>query len=305
MTYKTIDLFCGIGGIRLGFQAHGCETVFSSDIDKTACKIYAANFGEVPYGNINQLWPYSIPNHDILLAGFPCQPFSIAGKGLGFADIRGTLFFNIVSILEAKKPKAFLLENVKRLVTHDGGNTLQVILTRLRQLGYKVEYKVLNSLYFGVPQRRERVYIVGLLQDVPFEFPKPLETYPPLSSILETDVDSSYLLSDVVKVKLQQNLKNTPDYPSIWHTNQSGHVHAHPYSCALTAQPSYNAITVNGERRLTPRELLRLQGFPEDFKADVPYTLLRKAVGNSVSVPVIQAIAGQLTNSLNSFNHAT
>ena len=148
--YKTIDLFAGIGGIRLGFETYGCETVFSSEWDKEAQKMYEANFGEKPFGDINLIEPEDIPDHDILLAGFPCQPFSIAGKGLGFADTRGTLFFNIEAILQAKRPKAFLLENVKRLTTHDNGQTFTVILEKLRGLGYTVYHKVFNSLDFAI-----------------------------------------------------------------------------------------------------------------------------------------------------------
>jgi DNA (cytosine-5)-methyltransferase 1 len=144
--YKTIDLFAGIGGIRLGFEKYGCVNVFSSEWDKAAQDMYEANFGEKPFGDINNIAPEDIPDHDILLAGFPCQPFSIAGKGLGFADTRGTLFFNIESIIKAKRPQAFLLENVKRLTTHDKGRTFEVILEKLRQLGYTVYHKVFNSL---------------------------------------------------------------------------------------------------------------------------------------------------------------
>ncbi len=148
---KIIDLFAGIGGIRLGFEEYGCKSVFSSEWDKYAQKMYEANFGEKPFGDINEIEPEDIPDHDILLAGFPCQPFSIAGKQLGFADTRGTLFFNIESILEAKRPKAFLLENVKRLRTHDKGRTLSVMLEKLKGLGYTVYHKVLNTLDYGVP----------------------------------------------------------------------------------------------------------------------------------------------------------
>ena len=142
--YKIIDLFAGIGGIRLGFQAYDCENVFSSEWDSAAQSMYEANFGEKPFGDINLIQPLDIPDHDILLAGFPCQAFSIAGKGLGFADTRGTLFFNIESILRAKKPQAFLLENVKRLTTHDGGRTFNIILEQIHNLGYTVYYRVFN-----------------------------------------------------------------------------------------------------------------------------------------------------------------
>jgi DNA (cytosine-5)-methyltransferase 1 len=298
--YKTIDLFAGIGGIRLGFEAHGCETVFSSEWDKDAQKMYEANFGEKPFGDINLIKPKDIPDHDILLAGFPCQPFSIAGKGLGFADTRGTLFFNIEAILEAKKPTAFLLENVKRLTTHDNGLTFAVILEKLRGLGYTVYHKVFNSLDFGVPQKRERIYIVGFLNPIHFEFPKPLGYYKPLAEVLQNDkeVPKSYFLSEEMKQKRLKAVKGVPPIPSIWHENIGGNISARTFSCALRAGGSYNYLVVNGIRRLTDREMLRLQGFPETFKINLPYSQARKVAGNSVSVPVIEAIAGQMMEAL-------
>ena len=269
--YKTIDLFAGIGGIRLGFEAHGCETVFSSEWDKAAQDMYEANFGERPFGDINEIAPDEVPDHDILLAGFPCQPFSIAGKGLGFADTRGTLFFNIEAILEAKKPKAFLLENVKRLTTHDNGQTFAIILEKLKGLGYTVYHKVFNSLDFGVPQKRERIYIVGFREPIYFKFPKPLGYYKPLSEVLQSDEDipNTYFLSSTLKEKRLSAVKGVPPFPSIWHENIGGNISALPYSCALRAGGSYNYLVVNGVRRLTDREMLRLQGFPDTFKINI------------------------------------
>ncbi|SMD42348.1 DNA (cytosine-5)-methyltransferase 1 [Aquiflexum balticum DSM 16537] len=304
--YKTIDLFAGIGGIRLGFEAHGCETVFSSEWDKEAQKMYEANFGEKPFGDINLIEPKDIPDHDILLAGFPCQPFSIAGKGLGFADTRGTLFFNIEEIIREKRPKAFLLENVKRLTTHDNGQTFAVILEKLKGLGYTVYHKVFNSLDFGVPQKRERIYIVGFLDPIYFKFPKPLGYYKPLSEILQNDneIPKSYFLSDTIKEKRMNAVKGVPPFPSIWHENIGGNISALPYSCALRAGGSYNYLVVNGVRRLTDREMLRLQGFPDTFKINLPYSQARKVAGNSVSVPVIKAIAGEIMNALQAKKNA-
>ena len=298
--YKTIDLFAGIGGIRLGFESYGCKNVFSSEWDKDAQKMYAANFGEIPFGDINLIAPDDIPHHDILLAGFPCQPFSIAGKGLGFADTRGTLFFNIEKILETKKPKAFLLENVKRLTTHDKGQTFAVILEKLKGLGYTVYSRVFNSLDFGLPQKRERIYIVGFLQTVHFDFPMPWGYYQPLSNVLENDdvIETSYFLSETIKQKRLNTVKGIPPFPSIWHENIGGNISALPYSCALRAGGSYNYLVVNGVRRLTSREMLRLQGFPDDFKIVLPYSAVRKVAGNSVSIPVIKAIAGEMIKSL-------
>lgn len=294
--YKTIDLFAGIGGIRLGFEALGCKNVFSSEWDKYAQKMYEANFHETPFGDINEIAPNEIPDHDILLAGFPCQPFSIAGKGLGFADTRGTLFFNIETILEAKKPQAFLLENVKRLTTHDNGYTFAVILERLRKLGYTVYHKVINTLDFGLPQKRERVYIVGFKESLAFNFPIPSGYYLTLSDILEKDEDvpQSYFLSETIRKKRFAALKTKPVRPSIWHENIGGNISPLPYSCALRAGGSYNYLVVNGERRLTAREMLRLQGFPDSFIINIPYSQARKVAGNSVSVPVVEAIARQM-----------
>lgn len=300
MTYKTIDLFAGIGGIRLGFEAHGCETVFSSEWDPHAQKMYEANFGVKPFGDINDIAPDEVPDHDILLAGFPCQPFSIAGKQLGFEDTRGTLFFNIESILEAKQPRAFLLENVRRLTTHDNGRTFQVILSHLHALGYHCHYKVLNSLHYGVPQKRERIYIVGFKEDVDFEFPTPVGDYKPLTDLLEPtkDIPESYFLSPEMKSKRWAALKKPAPNPSIWHENIGGNISALPFSCALRAGGSYNYLVVNGERRLTSREMLRLQGFPDSFLIPLPYSQARKVAGNSVTVPVIEAIAKNMVEAM-------
>lgn len=300
MTLKIIDLFAGIGGIRLGFEAHGCKSVFSSEWDVHAQKMYEANFGEKPFGDINLIEPSDIPDHDILLAGFPCQPFSIAGKQLGFDDTRGTLFFNIEAILAEKRPKAFLLENVRRLTSHDGGRTFQVILKHLRELGYTVHHTIFNSLNFGVPQKRERIYIVGFLEQADFTFPIPQMTYKPLSEVLEpeNEIDKSYYLSDDLRSKRMAAVKGNPIKPSIWHQNIGGNISALPYSCALRAGASYSYLVVDGERRLTSREMLRLQGFPDSFKIPLPYSQARKVAGNSVTVPVIKAIAGQMVKAL-------
>lgn len=299
-SFTCIDLFSGIGGIRLGFEKHGCLNVFSSEWDKAAQDMYEANFGERPFGDINDIAVSDIPEHNILLAGFPCQPFSIAGKGLGFDDTRGTLFFNIAEILRVKRPKAFLLENVKRLATHDKGRTFQVILNTLQQLGYTVYYKVLNTLDFGLPQKRERIYIVGFLDKIEFIFPEPIGNYQSLSQILQHDdeIESSYFLSDTLKAKRLAALKKEAPYPSIWHENIGGNISALPYSCALRAGGSYNYLVVNGIRRLTGREMLRLQGFPDTFKINIPYSQVRKVAGNSVSIPVIEAIAGNMLAAL-------
>jgi DNA (cytosine-5)-methyltransferase 1 len=299
--FKTIDLFAGIGGMRLGFQHYGCENVFASEWDKYAQSMYAANFQEKPFGDINLIKPEDIPDHDILLAGFPCQPFSIAGKGLGFSDTRGTLFFNIEAVLRAKKPTAFLLENVKRLTTHDSGRTFKVILDKLNQLGYTVYHQVLNSLDYGIPQKRERIYIVGFKDKIHFAFPQSLGFYKPLSDFLEKDEDvpKNYFISENLKQKRFQAVKAGYPDPSIWHENIGGNISALPYSCALRAGGSYNYLVVNGVRRLTGREMLRLQGFPDDFVINIPYSQVRKVAGNSVTVSVIKCIAHEMLKALN------
>lgn len=297
---KIIDLFAGIGGIRLGFEKIGAECVFSSEWDKYAQNMYEENFGERPFGDINEIEPSSIPDHDFLLAGFPCQPFSIAGKQLGFADTRGTLFFNIEKIIEAKKPYGFFLENVKRLTTHDKGRTFKVIIEKLENLGYTIYYKVLNTLDFGIPQKRERIYIVGFKEPIEFQFPKPTGAYRPLSEFLENDqdIDRKYFVSEEIRQKRLDKVKPNYPYPSVWHENIGGNISALPHSCALRAGGSYNYLLVNGERRLTGREMLRLQGFPDTFKINVVYTQIRKIAGNSVTVTVIEKIAEEIKKAL-------
>ena len=303
MTFRTIDLFAGIGGIRLGFEALGCKNVFTSESDRDAQKMYAANFGEIPAGDITQIKPEDIPDHDILLAGFPCQPFSVIGNRQGFADTRGTLFFNIEEILRVKKPYAFLLENVKQLRTHDRGRTIEIILDRLQSLGYFVHHRILNALDFNQPQKRERIIIVGFRENLKFNFPQPQKLSKPLKEILEPDsaIDPKLFASpDIIKKRLDR-LKIKPFYPSIWHENKSGNISVLPFSCALRSGASYNYLLVNGTRRLSPREMLRLQGFPEDFKIVVSYAAMRKLTGNSVAIPMIEAVAKEMISTLDLF----
>lgn len=294
---KFIDLFCGIGGFRIAFEQacmeNGLESecVFSSDIDKFAQDSYEANFNERPIGDITKVNEKDIPDHDILFAGFPCQAFSIIGLREGFDDTRGTLFFDIARILKEKQPRAFILENVKQLRGHDKGRTLKIILNTLKELGYEVFVKVLNALDYGLPQKRERIVIVGHKDPVFFRFPEKKDTYKPLVDILESeeDIDSKFKASDYIKNKRKKAHKSNY-YPSIWHENKSGNVSSYPYSCALRAGASYNYLLVNGERRLTSREMLRLQGFPDNYKIVVTDSQLRKQAGNSVPVNMIKAV---------------
>lgn len=297
-SFRFIDLFAGIGGIRLGFESAGGHCVFSSEFDKNACKTYEANFGEYPSGDITQIASNDIPDFDILLGGFPCQAFSIIGKKEGFDnETCGTLFFEIERILKDKKPKAFMLENVRNLTAHDNGKTFLVIRKHLEKLGYNVYAKVLNALDYGVPQKRERIIIVGFKDDVMFTFPDPIPTHKrkTLKDILETEVDDKYYVKENIRNSRLLRLKD-PNYPKpyISHENMAGSITPHPYSSCLRAGASSNYILINDERRPTERELLRLQGFPDDFKIVVSYSHIKHQTGNSVAVPVISAVAKQM-----------
>ena len=210
-SFRFIDLFAGIGGIRLGFESAGGHCVFSSEFDESACKTYEANFGEYPSGDITKIAASDIPDFDILLGGFPCQAFSIIGKKEGFAnETCGTLFFDIERILKEKMPPAFMLENVRNLVAHDNGNTFKIIKSHLEALGYHVYAKVLNAIDYGVPQKRERIIIVGFLDDVSFEFPKPvpLSERKSLDDILEKDVDKKYYVRDAIRESRLERIKD-------------------------------------------------------------------------------------------------
>jgi DNA (cytosine-5)-methyltransferase 1 len=295
-TIKFIDLFCGIGGFRVAMEQACYENdiipdcVFSSDIDTSCQDSYEYNFGDRPAGDIKKVDENDIPDHDILFAGFPCQPFSIIGQRQGFNDIRGTLFFDIARIIKHKKPKAFILENVKQLVGHDGGKTLKTIISTLeKELGYYVQFAVLNALDYGLPQKRERVIIVGHREPIIFSFPAPIKPFKPLSEILESNVDTKHIASDYIVQKRKEKHKSAYK-PSIWHENKSGNICSYPYSCALRAGASYNYLLVNGERRLTPREMFRLQGFPDDYKIVVSDGQARKQAGNAVPVNIVKAV---------------
>ncbi len=300
---RFIDLFCGIGGFRYGMESaavsRGIKTscVFSSDIDKECQKSYEANFGEKPSGDICQISAKDIPDHDILLGGFPCQPFSIIGNKKGFEDTRGTLFFEIARILKAKTPTAFVLENVKLLKGHDEGRTLTIILNTLKQLGYFTKYQVLNALDFGLPQKRERIWIVGYREELDFEWPEGGIPMKPLNKILEKNIPPKHFASDHIRHK-RLSVMSPGSEPTIWHENKAGHISAYPYSCALRAGASYNYLLVNGERRLTPREMLRLQGFPESFKIVSNDSQTRKQAGNSLPVNVAEHVINNLLKSL-------
>ena len=305
---RFIDLFCGIGGFRLAAEAvcrergRAAQCVFSSDIDPDAQNAYEANFGHRPAGDITQVTADAIPDHDVLLGGFPCQAFSIIGDRKGFEDARGTLFFEVARILDARRPAAFVLENVKQLRGHDRGRTLAVILKTLDNLGYHADWRILNALDFGLPQKRERIFIVGFREPRPFVWPVGGVPMTPLSAILERDADVApfYGASDKIRRgRIEQRRgKKIWDEPTIWHENKGRNVSAYPFSCALRAGASYNYLLVNGERRLTEREMLRLQGFPDSFQIVGGYSATRKQAGNSVAIPCVAAVIESVLDAL-------
>ena len=302
--FTFIDLFAGIGGIRLGFEQNGGKCVFSSEWDKYACQTYQTNFGECPAGDITKIRPEEIPQFDVLCAGFPCQPFSQAGLKKGFKDTRGTLFFNIAEIIDHHKPKVVFLENVKRLRTHDGGRTFNVIKEVLEDMGYTVFDKVLNAKEFGVPQNRERIYIVAFLGQPEFEFPTPSKRLTKVGEILEKSVDDKYTLSDRLWSGHVRRLKEHREKG--YGFGYSLFDKESPYTSTISARyykdGSEILIKQKGKnpRKITPREAARLQGFPEKFFIPVSDTQAYKQFGNSVSVPVIHAVAKQAVSAMKS-----
>lgn len=312
--FKFIDLFAGIGGIRMPFQELGGRCVFSSEWDAPAQKTYRVNYGETPYGDITQIDPQKqIPSFDILLGGFPCQPFSQAGLHKGFADTRGTLFFNIEHIIKKKRPKAFLLENVKQLAGHDRGRTLKVIREHLEALDYSVDTAVLRAADFGVPQNRERIYIVGfnkrhyvLPEKYAFPYPQPTREKTRLGDVLEKEVDEKYTISDTLwaghqRRKIEHQAKGNGFGFSLFNEESE-------YANTLSARYYKDGSEIlidqgpdKNPRKLTPRECARLQGFPEKFVIPVSDSQAYKQFGNSVAVPVIRAIAKVMINEMESF----
>lgn len=305
---KIVDLFAGIGGIRLGFEKASnskIDCVFTSEWNKFSVETYKANFGEeIIHGDITEIDENSVPVHDILLAGFPCQPFSQAGLKKGFSDTRGTLFFDIERILIAKKPQAFLLENVKQLKGHDGGNTLKTIIKHLKDIGYKnIHFDVLKAREFGLPQNRERVYIIGFLDDsVKFDFPKPLKTPTRVGDILEKSVPDKYTISDKLweghqRRKIANKEKGKGFGFGLVNENSE-------YTNTISARYYKDGSEIlieqkhKNPRKLTPREAGRLQGFPDDFIIPVSDNQAYQQFGNSVAVNVIERIADAMLQAL-------
>lgn len=321
--FTFIDLFAGIGGMRQGFQKGKGVCVFSSEFEKNAQETYEKNYGEFPFGDITKISAKDIPDHDILVGGFPCQPFSHAGLKLGIDDTRGTLFYNIAKILKYKKPKFALLENVKGLVSHDNGHTLSVILKTLTSLGYKcnIEDKiiksgdlrqlkkeaskmVLKSKDFGVPQNRQRIYIVLWRKDlnVNFKYPEPLKNKVLVGSILDKNPDKKYTISD----KLWEGHKNRKIKNKLagkgfgYSLVNAESEYTNTISARYYKDGSEILIEQKGQnpRKLTPKEASRLQGFPENFIINNSAVQAYKQFGNSVTVNVIEAIAKEMSKQL-------
>lgn len=302
--FTFIDLFAGIGGTRMGFEMVGGECVFTSEWDQSCQKTYQANFGELPYGDITKIDANEIPNFDILVAGFPCQPFSTIGKRQGFKHAtQGTLFYDVLRIINNKKNKAFLLENVQGLVNHDNGNTFKIILESLEEAGYKVFHKILNASEYGVPQQRKRIYIVGFRKDlfknkeINFSFPTGSKNKVFISDYLEKDIEG-YSISE----HLQKNylFKKDDGRPVILDKNSKIQV--------KTLVSSYHKIQrltgtfvkdgKTGIRLLSENECKAIMGFPKDFIIPVSRTQMYRQMGNSVVVPVIKAVASEMIKTL-------
>jgi DNA (cytosine-5)-methyltransferase 1 len=298
---KTIDLFAGCGGFRLGMESAGFSTVFANDIDPRSQRTYEVNTPNIKFecGSLTDIDPNNLPDFDCLTGGFPCQPFSVSGKGLGFEDTRGTLFFNIAEILRVKRPQMFLLENVKQLYHHDEGRTFKRILEVLRDdLGYEVHYKVLNTLDYGVPQNRQRVFIVGFDHQTNFKFPEPVPLELKVNDLLSTTVDEKYYYREDhkhYKAISSAVTDSTKVYQWRWSYVRENKKNVAPTILASYMQPTLVKV-VDGIRGITPREGLRLQGFPESFEFPEEFSDRDKfhQIGNSVSVPVIFKIAEQM-----------
>lgn len=315
MTYKTIDLFAGMGGIRIGFEDFGFETVFANDYDSYCKPTYDANFdtSKLVIEDIRKIPVEDIPDFDFMLAGFPCQPFSVAGYRQGFSDEkgRGNLFFHMAHIIEKKEPMGFLLENVKNLEGHDKGNTFKVIEKTLEELGYKIKHKVLNTADYGnLPQNRERIYIVGFKDEKMrdnFEFPEPVKLETKLSDLFDEEVDPKYHYNTKSLYPRIKDDINREDRVYQWRRqyvreNKSG---VCPTLTANMGTGGHNVPLIkqgNIVRKLTPRECARFQGYSDDYvlPSDLADGRLYKQVGNSVSVPVIKRIAENMKKAIDS-----
>ena len=297
--FKFIDLFAGVGGIRIPFEELGGDCVFSSEWDKFSQQTYEANFGEIPHGDITEIDAKDIPKHDLLVGGFPCQAFSQAGLKKGFKDTRGTMFFEIARILDHHKPKAILLENVKGLRGHDKGNTFKTIISILNELGYQtLESTVLNAKHFGLPQNRERIFIVGYKKHVNFQFPQPPMINTRLGDILDKKIPDKYTISDRLWEGAQRRKEKYKEKGygfgySLFNKESK-------YTSTISARYYKDGAEIwidqgkKNPRKLTPNEARKLQGFPEGFIIPVSDGQAYKQFGNAVPVPVIRAIAERM-----------
>ena len=312
--YTFIDLFAGLGGFRIALESLGAKCVYSNEWDIPVQEVYAANFGDTPDGDITKVDEKTIPDHDILCAGFPCQAFSISGKQRGFEDSRGTLFFDVARIVKEKKPKVVFLENVKNFASHDGGRTLQVVRKTLEDLGYSFYHKVLNAVDYGIPQKRERIYMICFRNDVqitPFEYPKPFPLTRHVEDFLldrESAVKKLYVdrLDTRYNGVSDEHYSNTPVRLGIVNKGGQGERIYSPRGIAITlsacgggAFAKTGGYLVNGRpRRLHPRECARLMGYPDSYKIAQNNNQAYKQFGNSVVIDVLQYIALEIGQSL-------
>ena len=301
--FTFIDLFAGIGGLRQAFESSGGKCLFSSEWNKFSQQTYEANFGEVPQGDITKIDEKEIPDHDILVGGFPCQPFSIAGVSAknhlgrehGFKDeTQGTLFFDVCRIIKEKQPSAFLLENVKNLKSHDKGNTFKVIINALeKELNYDIHYKVIDAGKV-VPQHRERIFIVGFREPLDFKFPELVDKRPVLGDVLEDSVDEKYTLKDGTWNALQRHKAKHKAKGNGFGFNLADKKGVAKTLSARYYKDGAEILIDQGKknpRRLTPRECARIMGFPEKFKIPVSDNQAYRQFGNAVVVPVVKEIA--------------
>lgn len=316
--YTFIDLFAGLGGFRLSLESLGARCVYSSEWDEPVRKVYEMNFEDKPHGDITKINEKDIPEHDILCAGFPCQAFSISGKQLGFEDSRGTLFFDVARIVKEKKPKVVFMENVKNFASHDGGNTLNVVRKIMEEMGYTFYFKILNSVNFGIPQKRERIYMVCFRNDLSiknFDFPKSIKLEKYVEDYLITEeelVKNLYIdREDIYYNGIEDNqYSNKTIRLGIVNKGGQGERIYSTKGIAITFSANGGGIfsktggyLVNGKpRKLHPRECARLMGYPDSYKISESNNQAYKQLGNSVVIDVLQYISIEIANALNENN---
>lgn len=307
--FRFIDLFAGVGGMRLALEASGGTCVFSSEWDVHAQKTYAANFGEVPKGDITKIKSKSIPRFDILSAGFPCQPFSSFGKRAGFKHkTQGTLFFDVLRIIESKKPSAFILENVKGLLSHDGHRTMETILGALDAAGYEVKYQVLNAVNYGVPQHRERVYIVGFKRtkfgtNPDFHWPIGKKKQVGIGKYIEKNVKGYSISRHLQKVYIRKKRDGRPQIVNR-KSNKPVKTLVASYHKIQRLSGTFVKGGPTGLRLFTPAECKAIMGFPKTFEISVSRTQMYRQMGNSVAVPVVAAVVKEMIATFNSHQNS-